>query len=362
MSHEITDTDTMAYLGETPWHKLGTVIDANDTFEQAWAKGGLTWSISKQQLSFTNSKGERENCDRVAIVRDDNGEVLGTAGGAWECYQNTEIRDSYLQPMIDSGLVKLETMGSLFGGKKVWALARVTGATKEIGKGDAVNLFVLAAQGHDGTMGLFLGGTAVRVVCNNTLQASLSGGGQLRVRHTKNMRDTVTAVRDAIMSSINNFDKTCELFGSLASRDYNNAQLTTYLNTLFPKNTTQADIKAQAATDGAQAATDGAGDFAALLAKPWVDRRTADEVFSQRAQVVASRAHDRILEILQGNEGGQQMEGVKGTAWGAYNAVTHFLTHERGRSPDARMSALAFGGSAGIGAKALSIAADTFLS
>lgn len=355
MSHEITDTDTMAYLGETPWHHLGVAIDANDTFEQAWAKGGLTWSISKQQLSFVNGKGEREDCDRVAIVRDDTGAVLGTAGGNWECYQNTEIRDSYLQPMVDSGLVKLETMGSLFGGKKVWALARVTGATKEIGKGDPVNLFVLAAQGHDGTMGLFLGGTAVRVVCNNTLQASLSGGGQLRVRHTKNMRDTVTAVRDAIMSSIDKFDETCGLFGALASRDYNNAQLTTYLNTLFPKNRTQEDIKAQAQADGV-------ADFASLMAKPYVDRRSADDVFTQRAQAVASRAHDRILEILAGQDGGQQMEGVKGTAWGAYNAVTHFLTHERGRSLDSRMSALAFGGSAGIGAKALSVAADTFLS
>lgn len=355
MSAGIETNDTMAYLGKKPWHDLATaVISETDSLDEAWAKGGLTWSISKRQNFRADKDGKLVSSNRVSIVRDDTDEELGTASPDWEAYQNTEILEQYIRPMYETGLVKLETLGSLGNGRKVFAYASIKGAVQEIVKNDPVWLGVVAAQGHDGTMGLFLGGTAVRPVCENTVAAALGAGGQLRVRHTKNMRNTVAAVRDALMKSMDNFGKTCEVFKALAGKNFNNEQLTTYLNTLFPKNRTQEDIKVQAEIDGAN-------EFAALLNRPWVDKRTADQVFSARAEVSTSRAHDRILEILEGSAGGQAMPGVKGTGWAAYNAVTNFLTHERGRSADSRMSALVFGGGNGIGAAALTAATDAFL-
>jgi hypothetical protein len=43
---------------------------------------------------------------------------------------------------------------------------------------------------------------------------------------------------------------------------------------------------------------------------------------------------------------GADLPGVRGTLWGAYNAVTEYLAYERGKGQDTRLASLWFGDSA----------------
>jgi hypothetical protein len=65
--------------------------------------------------------------------------------------------------------------------------------------------------------------------------------------------------------------------------------------------------------------------------------------------------YDAILPLFESGKG-NDMAGVKGTAWAAYNAVTEYLTHTRGRSIDNRLDSLYFGQGATLNRKALQLA------
>jgi hypothetical protein len=55
---------------------------------------------------------------------------------------------------------------------------------------------------------------------------------------------------------------------------------------------------------------------------------------------------------------GADLPGVRGTLWGAFNAVGEYLSYERGGSTDARLNSLWFGASARTNAGALEAALE----
>ena len=70
---------------------------------------------------------------------------------------------------------------------------------------------------------------------------------------------------------------------------------------------------------------------------------------------------ERLLERIQPlfEKGrGNDLPGVRGTWWAAYNAVSEYLTHERGRAADTRLDSLWFGQGANLNGRALSVALE----
>jgi hypothetical protein len=60
----------------------------------------------------------------------------------------------------------------------------------------------------------------------------------------------------------------------------------------------------------------------------------------------AKEAYDRLMEKivpLFENGRGNNMKGVRGTMWGAYNSLTEYATWGRGRDSDTRLESLWFG-------------------
>ena len=58
------------------------------------------------------------------------------------------------------------------------------------------------------------------------------------------------------------------------------------------------------------------------------------------------------------NGAGQHLKSAKGTMWGAYNAVTEYLTHEYGNSDDKRLYNNWFGSSLRTNDQALKVALE----
>ena len=96
-----------------------------------------------------------------------------------------------------------------------------------------------------------------------------------------------------------------------------------------------------------------------MLGKPLAER---ESFFSAEGGGTTKETRARIygeIETLFAKGRGNDMAGVKGTAWAAYNAVTEYITHERGRNADNRMNTAWFGSE---GPRALQGAVSTFLS
>lgn len=312
MAHEI---ESMFSVREIPWHGLGVILDKPPTVEEAIVQAGLDWQVRLQPLHMKYD-GEDLDVPGYATVRDSDRKVLGVVGPTYQPLQNKEAF-KFFQPFIDAGEATIETAGSLRGGKRVWVLARVSQDPVEIVPGDAVLNFVLLSNGHDGSMAIRTGFTGVRVVCANTMAAAHGDAGSklLRVRHTKSAAKTLDEVRSIMDVGRREFVARADMFRSLARKGVSVEDLKTYVRKVF---------------------------------EPKVTLIESDEADSSNERLLA-----KIIPLFEKGRG-NDMPGVAGTYWGAYNAISEYLTHERGQD-DTRLNSLWFGQGADLNARALEV-------
>ena len=84
------------------------------------------------------------------------------------------------------------TAGSLFGGRKIFLLAKLP--QRRI-LDDAVDPYICFTNSHDGTGAIQACATPIRVVCNNTLNLALNGAA--RKRSTKHVGDIERKLEEA---------------------------------------------------------------------------------------------------------------------------------------------------------------------
>lgn len=90
------------------------------------------------------------------------------------------------------------------------------------------------------------------------------------------------------------------------------------------------------------------------------------EIYSRRVMgmkeegELSTKAKNIIQDILGRirNGKGQDLAGVRGSWWAAYNGITEYLSHERGHNQETRLNALWFGDSAQKNQDALEMALE----
>lgn len=321
MAHMIMANDNMFSVSEVPWHKLGVVLPSAPTIEEGIAAAGLSWEVGTKQL-FTQ---ENQAVAALATYRKDNNEILGVVGPNYQVLQNADAF-KFFQPFLDAKEATLETAGSLMNGRRVWVLAKINRPDSVIvaKSDDRVSKYILLSNSHDGTLAIRVGYTPIRVVCNNTLTAAIDGRSSslLRIKHMGNVVETLNEVRDVMNVADQTFEATAEKYRVLASKEINRKDLEKYVKIVFatPKQEEEAILTGEELTSGA-------------------------------------RVMGRITELFE-NGRGNDLPGVKGTMWAAYNAVTEYLQYERGNNESTRLDSLWFGQAATMNKKALKVAVE----
>lgn len=199
MAHEITQTDGLVLAKKRAWHGLGVVVEHAPTPAEALGLAGLGWRVEQWPLQANGPSGPCEVKTHVLNARSDNGDALGVVGVGYQPVQNAELAD-FVQALGETGAVRTESAGSIKGGKRVWFLAR--GESIWVTDRDQVQPFLLVANGHDGTMAVVCQPTTIRVVCRNTLHASLKEGERsgltVRFRHEGVIADKLDDARRAL--------------------------------------------------------------------------------------------------------------------------------------------------------------------
>jgi phage/plasmid-like protein (TIGR03299 family) len=308
MAHEV---EQMLYVGEVPWHGLGVKLDTPPTIEEALEYSGLNWTVERKPLVI---QGSNVPVKAFATVRASDDQVLGVVGTGYRVLQNSKAFE-WFQPYLDSGEVELHTAGSLRGGRHVWVLAKVKNDPIEIIPGDEVLQFILVSNSHDGSASIRAGFTGVRVVCANTIAAAHSSAASklLRIRHSDQAEIALDKVRESLDIGRREFHSTVEGMRTMAGAGVSVADLKRYVQEVF---------------------------------KPEVSLEDNSSL---------DRLCERVIPLFESGRGAN-LNGVKGTMWGAYNAVTELLTWERGRSNDTRMENVWFGQSAALAQRAYNVA------
>lgn len=315
--------------GQIPWHRLGEVIEGAATAEEALQKGGLDWIVKKVPLYMPKMvRDEAGNLteqhimlpNRYATVRSTDDAVLGVVQEKYHPLQNVKAFE-FFDSIVSSKEAIYETAGVLDEGRRVWILAKLPGEIVVRVNGresDLTNKYVLLANSHDGSSGVQIKITPIRVVCQNTLSAALKGGGAFNIRHTKSVEDRVKKAAEVMGFTNKMYTELGEAFQAMASKTMKDADVLSYFERCLAK---------------AEKDTAKMSDNDAL----------ADDAPEQTGESREPRALKQLWRLYETGAGSDLSVG---TAWGAYNAVTEYVDWKPNyRGDDQRLNSIGFDGS-----------------
>lgn len=277
------DQAAFASLRTPAWHGLGTVFDDDSITTQGMLDLAhlSNWNVRIEDIDLPG----RSHRPFFAVARtnpfDQGTDVLGVVGERYKVVQNEELF-SFADNMLDGG--RWETAGSIKNGTVVFgslALDRET-VLDPSGVSDVVKSYLLVHTSHDGSLAVQASVTPVRVVCQNTLNMALAGAKQTyKVRHTQTVTGKVAAAREALGLAHKYLDAFDAEAKELFEASITDAQFFDIITKVYPK--------------------------------PEQDTKGALTKWENKV--------DTLNDIYTGDTTNM----VKGTAWGAYNALTERL-------------------------------------
>ena len=311
MTHELyidgTGKASMAYVGDAPWHSLGSRLTPNSPLE-VWAEeAGLNFSVNSADVKFDTPAGQSAFDGKRVLYRSDTHTPLAVVGSKYKVVQPIEVLEFFRNLTVEHGW-SLETAGVLFNGAKYWALAR-TGQEVRIMGQDLLQDYVLLATACDGTLRTVAKRTSVRVVCNNTLTLASMTDRQLAIKISHASNFDAAAVQ-AKMGLVDSWSEFSDNVLALAQRRVSNREAVEFVVGLFGDTTKPLD------------------------AQPAI-------------QTIA-----KVLQLFDGQGRGSELASSKGTAWGLVNATTEYVDWHKGQDQSRRLDNAWFLGGALLKEKA----------
>ena len=271
------------------WHGKGTVTAERLTAEQAYQKSGQDYQVVSSPI-FVNGLQVKNH---FATVRADTGGVLGVVGNKYKIIQNKSMYD-VLAPVIDSIGAVYETGGVLKEGAIIWALAKLEKSNFTIGNEDLVNMYMLLAMGHDGSMPLIATPTTIRVVCWNTLSMALSlskqdGRAIVRIAHKSDAYQYIPVAHRLLGLTAKNGELASAFFSQIAARQVNSVVVNEFVAAMFPS---------KKEDEGKEAG-----------------------VIVQRARMQIRDGFDSPINNIDSS--------IRHSGWSLYNAFTDYIDHNR---------------------------------
>ncbi len=320
--NKITGKHSFVSHKERPWHGLGTIVEDAMTSKEAIELAGLNYNVRKspvyvkfpeQVIDSTGVRG-KEVPDTFATYRDDTLDVFGTVGNRYEIVQNTEAF-KFMDSIVGKGKAIYETAGALGNGEVVFITAKLPYYIKLNGN-DVVNNYLVVSISHDATKSVNIFLTPIRVVCANTLALGINANKfMFKLRHTSNVHGKMQDASELLTISKTITEETQELYKHLINTKVTDKQVHEYFQqTIF----------------------------------------TAEELISfnnekvalKYSDVISTRKKNILTELVKYYEIGVGQDNILGTAFGAYNALTGYLSNIKKYSNDSKkMSSLVLGGS-----------------
>lgn len=296
MAHEV---ETLAYVGEVPWHRLGNPVAEEVRTEEFRKASGLDWDITEEPVFVRVDHVDYLSPKHKGLVRDSDGKILSIVG---RTYSPLYMKDFWevADVVRNNNGFRYNCGASLKDGAKVFCLFK----TGELTIADEKHRpYLLLSNSFDQSSSVRVKLTDVRVVCNNTLTLALSriGDKDVRIVHRGDMKEKVEhALRiiGAFHESMDSFKKDVE---SMAMYRPAALEMEDFLKKYAPRDK---------------------------------ERERVQFLIDESSSILGTPAY--------------------GTAWGVVNAFTEFIDHDRyaqggmrrGKGMEARANTTLFGSGA----------------
>lgn len=255
------------------------------TSSEAIIKGGLNWTVSGQPIAKVTG-------DLIpgyqAIVRQDNGEVLGISGERYTPVQNIECF-KFIDDFVGNGHAKIERVFSFKGGRRFGILARMPFEIPLKKGTDTVGVYLRVQSSHDGSSGVTLDFLPIRAICWNMISVDFAQYFQQRkfkVKHTVNVNRRIEG-KMLLLNAQNFISELTPKLEQLTNKPIDANYVDLILNKLF-------DVK--------------------------------------EGEEISTRAENELAEIKRLTYHGLGNNGQ--TAWDLFNGITEYVGHHRATRGD----------------------------
>jgi phage/plasmid-like protein (TIGR03299 family) len=297
------------------WHRLGTDAKGAMTAQQALELAHLdNWDVRKVPVFGKVPTGDGPDDftwvqipQKFGIVRNDPFEPgmmngLGTVGRYYEPVQNEDQAD-LLNTLVSESGAHFETAGSLDDGKRVFISMKLPSSILFDGLpvDESTELYLIALDSKDGSTSFQFVVSPIRPVCSNTVAAALANAkSRFRARHTKGSAKAHVLEARRILGLTFQYVEALDIeLEKLVGQDYTDQQFQRLTASLYP---------------------------------------TPKGVDPESAKATNMAAHRDSLRSIWDNS--PTLTNIRGTRWGAYNAVTEYVDHynpmrgAKGRDPE----------------------------
>ena len=299
MAHNLEEQDgqvAFALRGAPAWHNLANRIfnqDENVTTATMLEEAKLNnWNVRLSDVADHIPNTWRNTSDNFFVIRDnpfDGGtDVLSVVGKRYKTVQNEELFQ-FADNVLDNNSAKWESAGSIKKGKVVFGSLDIP---REIvldpqGINDKTKLYLIVWTSHDGSVAVQAAITPVRVVCQNTLNIAMRTAKQsFKIRHTQTAEGRIVQARQALGLTFAYADEFQKQANELFQQSITDKQFSDLIRNLYPK--------------------------------PEDATKAALTKWENKVVVIDDLYHNSPTNST-----------IKGTAWGAFNALTERLDYYR---------------------------------
>jgi len=285
MAHNLNKKDGKVSFASTQvaWHGLGQIVKEAMTSEQAIKLAGLDYDVVKVPCFIDGMNGFNSVVPNHFVTkRTDNNDIFGVVGNRYEIVQN---RDAFVffDAIVGQGQAIFETAGALGKGERIFITAKMPNYIRIANTDDVTEVYVVLTSSHDGTGAVIAAITPIRIVCQNTLKLAMANTiCKVAIRHTTSVEAKLAQAHQLLGITNSYTEKLKETFNALSLKKVSDTQVKSLLVDLFP-----SEAK------------------------------------------VETRINNIREAVFNSYQTGIGQEKVLGTAWGVFNGITHYLSHEK---------------------------------
>ena len=300
MAHNLeTNGNDVAFAlrGKPAWHNLANRIfnqDEDVSTQTMLDEAKLSnWNVRLSPLTDYIPETFNDVSENSLVLRTNpfNGgtDVLATVGKRYKPVQNEELF-AFADNIHDANPdCRWESAGSLKKGKVVFGTVDVprTMVLDPQGANDQTKLYLIVWTSHDGSVAVQAAITPVRVVCQNTLNIAMRTAKQsFKIRHTQTAEGRIVQARQALGLTFAYADEFQKQANELFQQSITDKQFSDLIRNLYPK--------------------------------PEDATKAALTKWENKVVVIVDLYHNSPTNAT-----------IKGTAWGAFNALTERLDYYR---------------------------------
>lgn len=295
------------------------VSDCN-TSEEVMQAAHLNWTVDKCEIAAMTTDGPKMVNNAYATIRTDNNTPLGVVKDRYTIVQNSDAF-KFFDNAIGKNKAIWQTAGCFNDGARIFVSAKLP--NNILINGDPIENYLVFTTNHDGTGGVRILFTPIRVICQNTLNAAIKGSDNyVSFRHTKSVHENID-IADQILgiskSKIDMFNVQMDRMQKIKLNDNDAAKV--FVSTILNEN------EMKALEDTGHTATQ-------LVYRDW--KTIQDANISMKKVNVISEMNNYYFDGV-----GQRQ--LRGTGYGVYNAVSGYYSNIDNADGTKRMDSILYG-------------------